>query len=109
MVTIPYWFIRYGLPAGFLLLATVAILVARQPLHDEPVAPAVAPSAPPPVRVAPRRSQTRRPPASGYSVRSGDTLATIADRFGTTVDHLLALNAGIDPRALRVGQTVRVE
>jgi LysM repeat protein len=36
-------------------------------------------------------------------------LATIADRFGTTVDHLLALNAGIDPRALRVGQTVRVE
>jgi LysM repeat protein len=42
-------------------------------------------------------------------VRSGDTLGTIADRFGTTVDQLLVLNPGIDPRALRVGQRLRVE
>jgi LysM repeat protein len=42
-------------------------------------------------------------------VRSGDTLGTIADRFGTTVDELLVLNPGIDPRALRVGQSLRVE
>jgi LysM repeat protein len=42
-------------------------------------------------------------------VRSGDTLATIAERFGTTVDELLVLNPGIDPHALRVGQPLRVE
>jgi LysM repeat protein len=41
-------------------------------------------------------------------VRSGDTLGTIAGRFGTTVDELLALNPGIDPRALHVGQSLRV-
>jgi LysM repeat protein len=109
MVTIPYWFIRYGLPAGFLLLATVAILLARQPLHDEGASPALRSSSPAPARVTPRRQQAPSRRAPGYSVRSGDTLATIAGRFGTTVDRLLALNPGIDPRALRVGQTVRVE
>jgi Tfp pilus assembly protein FimV len=108
MVTIPYWFIRYGLPAGFLLLATVAILVARHAIHDEPAAPAVR-QAPPPARVAPQRPKVRSARASAYSVRSGDTLGTIAERFGTTVDRLVALNPGIDPHALRVGQTVRVE
>jgi Tfp pilus assembly protein FimV len=109
VVTIPYWFIRYGLPAGFLLLVTVAILVARQPLHDEPAARAPSATAGQPAPLRPRRTRAQRPPATGYSVRSGDTLATIADRFGTTVDRLLALNPGIDPHALRVGQPVRVE
>ena len=107
-MTIPYWFIRYGLPAVFLLLVTVAILVARQPLHEPPPRATSAPAGQPaPLR--PRRTRAQRPPATGYSVRSGDTLATIADRFGTTVDRLLALNPGIDPHALRVGQAVRVE
>ena len=53
-----------------------------------------------------RRCLELQPPP--YSVRSGDTLGTIADRFETTVDQLLALNPGIDPRALRVGETLRV-
>jgi LysM repeat protein len=109
MVTIPEWFIRYGLPASFLLLATVAILVARNAIHDgETVNAATSPSrvaAP----VVPKRAYVRSTRASAYSVRSGDTLATIAERFGTTVDKLLALNPGIDPQALRVGQIVRVD
>ena len=109
MVTIPYWLIRYGLPAGFLLLVTVAILVTRNVVHDEQAAPALRPSPPPPARVATQRPRARNPRASGYSVRSGDTLAAIADRLGTTVDELLTLNPGIDPHALRVGQSLRVE
>jgi LysM repeat protein len=110
MVTIPYWLIRYGLPAGFLLLATVAILVARQAIHAEETANALPPPPPPPARVVTQRPAVRSPrDASGYAVRSGDTLGTIAARLDTTVDELLALNPGIDPRALRVGQTLRVE
>jgi LysM repeat protein len=53
----------------------------------------------------PRTKSTR---AAAYSVRSGDTLASIAEKFGTSVDRLLELNPGIDPTALRVGQSVRV-
>jgi LysM repeat protein len=110
MVTIPHWLIRFGLPAGFLLLATVAILVARNAIHDEQATPSVRPPAPPPARAAQRRPPTRRTSAApGYSVRSGDTLGAIADRLDTTVDELLALNPGIDPRALRVGETLRVQ
>jgi LysM domain len=108
MVTIPQWVIRYGFPAGFLLLATVAILLVRPALHGETERPALRQPAPAPrvARERPRVSGTR---VSAYSVRSGDTLGTIAERFGTTVDELLVLNPGIDPNALRVGQPLRVE
>ena len=109
MVTIPYWLIRFGLPAGFLLLATVAILLAHHAIHAEDASPALRPPPQPAARVAAQRPQPRSQRSSGYAVRSGDTLGTIAERFGTTVDELLALNPGIDPHALRVGQSLRVE
>jgi hypothetical protein len=107
MVTIPYWFIRYGLPTGFLMLATITVLLVRPVLHDPPSLPDLRQPAPS-RQVAPTRARTRSARASAYSVRSGDTLGTIAERFGTTVDELLVLNPGIDPRALRVGQSLRV-
>ena len=106
MVTIPYWFIRYGLPTAFLLLATVTVLLVRAAIYDDPARPVVK-EAPAP-KVASQRARTRSARVSAYSVRSGDTLGTIAERFGTTVDQLLVLNPGIDPRALRVGQSIRV-
>jgi LysM repeat protein len=107
MVTIPYWFIRYGLPTAFLLAATVTVLLVRAAIYDDAVAP-TARVEPPPV-TTPKRAHTRSAHASAYSVRSGDTLGTIASRFGTTVEQLLVMNPGIDPRALRVGQSIRVE
>lgn len=108
MVTIPYWFIRYGLPTAFLMLATVTILVARAGLHEDFSAPELRPPAPVP-RVEREQPRTRSARATAYSVRRGDTLGTIAERFGTTVDELIVLNPGIDPHALRVGQPVRVK
>jgi LysM repeat protein len=108
MVTIPFWFIRYGLPACFLLLATVAILLVRHAVHAEESAPAARVTVTAPPRVAPTRARVRQTHASAYSVRSGDTLGAIAERFSTTVDALILLNPGIDPHALRVGQTLRV-
>jgi Tfp pilus assembly protein FimV len=108
MVTIPYWLMRYGLPAAFLVLVTATLLVVRPMLHEgaaatvQPQKPQIV-HAPKPARRAPA------PRVTAYSVRSGDTLGTIADRLGTTVEELLALNPGIDPRALRVGQSLRVD
>jgi peptidoglycan endopeptidase LytF len=43
-----------------------------------------------------------------YVIRSGDTLFVIAQRFGTTVAAILAQNPGLDPNALRIGQTICV-
>ncbi|HEY8464155.1 MAG TPA: LysM peptidoglycan-binding domain-containing protein [Bacillota bacterium] len=41
-----------------------------------------------------------------YVIRSGDTLFALAQRFNTTVNAILAINPGIDPNALRVGQRI---
>jgi LysM repeat protein len=109
MVTIPYWFIRYAMPASLLMFATVAILLARPSYESAIAASSLQRPAPATSPVVPREARTRSARASAYSVRSGDTLGTIAERFGTTVEHLLVLNPGIDPRALRVGQPVRVQ
>jgi hypothetical protein len=108
MVTIPYWFIRYALPIGALMIATSAILVVRPSYERTFQVPSLRQQqvAPQPAR---RKAETRSTRASAYSVRSGDTLGTIAERFGTTVGELLVLNPGVDPQALRVGQSLRVE
>jgi LysM repeat protein len=41
-----------------------------------------------------------------YIIQSGDTLFSIAQRFGTTVAAITAANPGIDPNRLQVGQNV---
>jgi LysM repeat protein len=43
-----------------------------------------------------------------YKVKSGDTLSTIAAKFGTTVAVLMHLNNITDPKALRVGQVLKI-
>jgi LysM repeat protein len=108
MVTIPYWFIRYALPIGALMLATATILAVRPSYARTIEAPSIGRKAAPPA-AAPRRARATSTRASAYSVRSGDTLGTIADRFGTSVEELLVLNPGVDPRTLRVGQPLRVK
>ena len=46
--------------------------------------------------------------ASTYVVQGGDTLASIARRFGTTVAELVRLNSLSSPDILAVGQTLTV-
>ena len=44
-----------------------------------------------------------------YIVRAGDRLSTIAGRFGTTTNAILALNPKVtDPNAIYSGQTIRL-
>lgn len=43
-----------------------------------------------------------------YTVRSGDTLSEIAQRFGTTVNALAALNGISNPNLIYAGTTIRI-
>ena len=43
---------------------------------------------------------------AGTPFAAGDTLFSLAQRFGTTVSAITSLNSGIDPNRLRVGQVI---
>lgn len=45
---------------------------------------------------------------STYTIKSGDTLADIAERFGVSLEDLLAANPGINPSALHTGDSVNL-
>ena len=69
-------------------------------------------AAPTPPAPTPPASTPTPPPAqqasTTHSVAPGETLSSIAGRYGTTVDQLLALNPGVDPYALVAGQEILV-
>lgn len=71
-----------------------------------PVAATATPT-PPPATTAP--GATPAPgAATTYTVRAGDTLASIAARFGLTVDELAAANNIRDPNTIAVGQVLTI-
>lgn len=70
------------------------------------VAPPPTTPTPTPTRVA-TPTPTPDPTSRTYRVRSGDTLLSIAQRFGLTIGQLMAANPSIvDPDRIRVGQVL---
>ena len=49
-----------------------------------------------------------RVPGKTYTVKTGDTLAAIAETVGVPVDTLLELNTELDPQALVSGQKIKL-
>lgn len=43
-----------------------------------------------------------------YVVEEGDSLSTIAEQFGVSVDRLVRLNPDVDPQALTTGQEITI-
>ena len=98
---------RYGAPAAFLLAVTVAVLLVRSGLQSDPapattVATQTVSSLPATTAVPVKRRRF-------YRLKTGETLSDVAIKFDTTVEQLLALNPGIEPTSLIVGQRVRVK
>ena len=98
---------RYGAPTAFLAAVTIAVLLVRSGLETSSstgttvVATTQSSSTP----TAPT-TVVKRP--RFYRLRVGETLSDVAIRFDTTVENLLALNPGIEPTNLEVGQRIRV-
>jgi LysM repeat protein len=105
------WVYRIAAPAAFFLAATILVVLIERGLDggsSETDASAV------PTITAPETTSTTTGTTTGkqkkqiYRVKTGDTLESIAAKFDSTVDDLLALNPGIDPLALSPGQKIRV-
>ena len=103
---------RYGAPAGFLLAATIAILLIHSALGGKTVpapAPVTQPKPPATTTVAASKAKPRPKPGGRYHVvQSGEGFAAIAAAEHTTVTRIEALNPGVSSNALRVGQKIRV-
>ena len=99
---------RYGTPLAFLLAVTIAVLLVRSGLHSDAGTVATTST----TKVASTTTKTTPVPVRRrrfYKLRSGETLSDVAIRFDTDVAQLLALNPGIKPTNLTVGQRVRVK
>ncbi len=84
-------------------------LSTRQPGEQIPFATMVAPPQPEGLIVPtldPARAYTPEALPESYVVQAGDTLSGIAQRFGTTVDQLIAMNQIPDASLLAVGQLI---
>ena len=105
------WATRLAAPAAFLLGITVAVLLVRAGLDGDDAATTAAQTPTPTTVATTTRTQTTtagEPQQAFVEVESGDTLDQIALENDTTVEQLLALNPGLDPNAMQVGQRVRV-
>lgn len=97
---------RYGAPAAFLAAVTIAVLLVRSGLQtkEPPGTTTVATTQ----TASTSTGTTAVKKKQFYRLRTGETLSDVAIRFDTTVEDLLALNPGIEPTNLNVGQRIRV-
>lgn len=121
---------RYGAPAAFLAAVTIAVILVKAGLNGGSgsttttgLFPTTTATRTKPttttklVLTTPQSTtattatatETTTPGAVYYLVQSGDTLGSVAQKYGTTVDDLMTLNPGIDPTALHIGQRIRVK
>ncbi|CAN5353777.1 hypothetical protein BH18ACT12_BH18ACT12_21830 [soil metagenome] len=112
---------RYGAPAAFLVAVTIAVLLVKAGLSggDGSTTTGALPTTGPGATTSPTTTKlvltsptattmTTLQEGEYYEIESGDTLGSIAEKYGTTVEELMQLNPGIDPTTLRVGDRVRV-
>jgi|SRR5947209_6309639 len=91
--------------AGLVVGETVSTLH-----HSSPSAPGVGPAA----RGGRARTTTTTATTTSttsprtYTVHAGDLLSTVSQRTGVSIERLKALNPGLDPTAMRVGQRIRL-
>jgi LysM repeat protein len=59
-------------------------------------------------RLVPVTNRSTTNASRTHTVREGDTLASIARKYGVKLDALLAANPGLEPKRLRVGKSLNI-
>ncbi len=103
-------FAHYAAPAAFLVAVTIVVLIVHSALHNgSPSTPRQTTTT---TQTTTKRGGRHHHPAHGhvrtYTVQSGDTLGSIAQKTGTTVARLEQLNPNVNPTGLQVGEKIRV-
>ena len=108
------WFVRsHRVSMAALVLAALAACAPPPPNAPRPTAPVILEITPAPTldidttaTVYARQSIPTPTPAGLYVVQRGDTLSSLAEEFGTTVEEIMAANRLTDPNTLQAGQTL---
>jgi LysM repeat protein len=102
------WAARLLAPLAFFGAATIFIILIQTGLNggSTDTTTTASPTVSAPTTTAP--TTTGKKKKHIYTVKSGDTLESIAAKFNTTVDDLLTLNPNVDPLALSPGEKIRV-
>ncbi|MBI3977251.1 MAG: LysM peptidoglycan-binding domain-containing protein [Chloroflexi bacterium] len=98
---------RLAAPAT-LTPASTPTATPRPSPTSTPTPTPTATASPSPTATPPPPTPTPRPKAIPYVVRPGDSLRSIADRFGLSAETLAAYNGITDPDLIRVGQTIQI-
>lgn len=90
-------------PLGLIGVLIVALMLVRDAL--EPQSPA---AAEPTVTATATTPTLDASVPAFYSIRRGDTLSAIAERYGVTTDYIVQLNPNLNPMALAVHAKIRL-
>lgn len=90
--------LRFLAPGALLAVLLAVFLVVQSGTGEDAVQPVSGATT----------EQTRTKGRKTYTVRAGDNLSQIAQRYGLTVDELQELNPDVDPQAIRTGQRLRL-
>ena len=109
-----FWLALVGVAAVILAVASVLLqpfVFPAVPTSTPTVVPTLTPH--PTVTRPPTMTPTITPtptplPPRAHQVREGETLSSIAELYDTTADEILALNPGITPQLLQVGQVLLI-
>jgi LysM repeat protein len=109
------WIARFAAPLAFFFAATVLIILVQRALESDPGEARTDGRSTEQVDTSPTTSTTETNPTvrrgcqrQRYTVRSGDTLESIAEKCDVPLADLLELNPEIDPLTLNPGDRVRI-
>lgn len=91
--------LRFLAPGALLAVLLAVFLVIQSGTDEDAVKP---------VSGATTKQTTTTKGRRTYTVRAGDNLSEIAQRYDLTVDELQDLNPDVDPQAIRAGQRLRL-
>ena len=99
---------HYGIPFLFLLAVTIVVLIMHGGFSDVNHSSVTSANTKKVTTTSATTSQSGAEVRT-YTVQSGDTFGAIAAHFGISVDDIVALNPGVEPTALRVGQKIKIK
>lgn len=92
--------LRFLAPGALLAVLVAVFLVVQSGFDDDATSKPTAQTAP--------ATTTKAKGRRTYTVRAGDNLSEIAQRYGLSVEQLQELNPDVDPQAIRTGQRLRL-